>query len=68
MTDTALKTAIEQAWADRESLTPATKGSARDAVEAVLEGLDSGKLRVAEKGDGEWQAHQWLKRAVLVSL
>jgi 2,3,4,5-tetrahydropyridine-2-carboxylate N-succinyltransferase len=67
MTDTALKTAIEQAWADRNSLTPATRGAARDAIEAVLEGLDSGTLRVAEKIDGEWQAHQWLKMAVLLS-
>ncbi|WP_395682824.1 2,3,4,5-tetrahydropyridine-2,6-dicarboxylate N-succinyltransferase [Inquilinus sp.] len=67
MTDTALKTAIEQAWADRNSLTPATQGAARDAIEAVLEGLDSGTLRVAEKIDGEWQAHQWLKMAVLLS-
>ncbi|MFE0753442.1 2,3,4,5-tetrahydropyridine-2,6-dicarboxylate N-succinyltransferase [Inquilinus sp. NPDC058860] len=67
MTDTALKTAIEQAWADRDSLTPATQGTARDAIEAALEGLDSGVLRVAEKIDGQWQAHQWLKMAVLLS-
>jgi len=67
MTDTALKTAIEQAWADRSSLTPATRGPARDAIEAALEGLDNGTLRVAEKIDGEWQAHQWLKMAVLLS-
>ncbi|WP_225768345.1 2,3,4,5-tetrahydropyridine-2,6-dicarboxylate N-succinyltransferase [Inquilinus sp. Marseille-Q2685] len=67
MTDTALKTAIEQAWADRDSLTPATQGPARDAIEAALEGLDSGVLRVAEKIDGQWQAHQWLKMAVLLS-
>ncbi|WP_342237743.1 2,3,4,5-tetrahydropyridine-2,6-dicarboxylate N-succinyltransferase [Inquilinus sp. OTU3971] len=67
MTDIALKTAIEQAWADRDSLTPATQGPARDAIEAALEGLDSGMLRVAEKVDGQWQAHQWLKMAVLLS-
>jgi 2,3,4,5-tetrahydropyridine-2-carboxylate N-succinyltransferase len=67
MTDTALKTTIEQAWAGRESLTPATQGPIRDAIEAVLEGLDSGTLRVAEKVDGEWHAHQWLKMAVLLS-
>ena len=67
MTDTALKTTIEQAWAGRDSLSPATQGPLRDAVEAVLEGLDSGTLRVAEKVDGEWHAHQWLKMAVLMS-
>ncbi|MDR6288629.1 2,3,4,5-tetrahydropyridine-2-carboxylate N-succinyltransferase [Inquilinus ginsengisoli] len=67
MTDIALKTTIEQAWAGRDSLTPATRGPIRDAVEAVLEGLDSGTLRVAEKVDGAWHAHQWLKMAVLMS-
>jgi len=54
-------------WADQKSLTPATTGPARDAIEAALEGLDSGTLRVAEKVDGQWQAHQWLKMAVLLS-
>jgi 2,3,4,5-tetrahydropyridine-2-carboxylate N-succinyltransferase len=39
----------------------------RDAVEAAIEGLDNGSLRVAEKIDGSWQVHQWLKKAVLLS-
>lgn len=38
-----------------------------DAVrEAILE-LDSGKARVAEQIDGDWQVNQWLKKAVLLS-
>jgi 2,3,4,5-tetrahydropyridine-2,6-dicarboxylate N-succinyltransferase len=32
-----------------------------------LEGLDSGVLRVAEKIDGQWKVHEWLKKAVLLS-
>ena len=39
----------------------------RDAVEAALDALDAGRLRVAEKTDGGWQVHQWLKKAVLLS-
>ena len=39
----------------------------RAAIEEVIEGLDSGKYRVAEKIDGEWVTHQWLKKAVLLS-
>jgi 2,3,4,5-tetrahydropyridine-2-carboxylate N-succinyltransferase len=58
---------IESAWDVRETLGPATKGEARDAVEAVLDDLDNGTLRVAEKKDGEWIVHQWLKKAVLLS-
>jgi 2,3,4,5-tetrahydropyridine-2-carboxylate N-succinyltransferase len=57
---------IESAWDARETLGPATKGEARDAVEAVLDDLDNGALRVAEKKDGEWIVHQWLKKAVLL--
>jgi len=65
--NTELARAIESAWDGRDNLGPATKGEARDAVEAVLEGLDNGSFRVAEKKDGEWIVHQWLKKAVLLS-
>ena len=46
---------------------PSTKGAARDAVEAALDALDSGQVRVAEKGEAGWQVNQWLKKAVLMS-
>src|ERR1700722_11836949 len=65
MTDLAHR--IEAAWEGRESLSVSSKGEARDAVEAALEGLDDGSLRVAEKMGGAWQGHQWLKKAVLLS-
>jgi 2,3,4,5-tetrahydropyridine-2,6-dicarboxylate N-succinyltransferase len=67
MTDAALETAIEAAWERRAELTPSTKGADRDAVEAALDLLDSGKARVAEPKDGGWAVHQWLKKAVLLS-
>jgi 2,3,4,5-tetrahydropyridine-2-carboxylate N-succinyltransferase len=62
-----LQAVIDAAWETRESITTATKGEVRDGVEAALEGLDRGELRVAEKRDGRWQTHQWLKKAVLLS-
>ncbi len=37
------------------------------AVDTALELLDTGEARVAEKTDGEWHVHQWLKKAVLLS-
>ncbi|HEV2650105.1 MAG TPA: 2,3,4,5-tetrahydropyridine-2,6-dicarboxylate N-succinyltransferase [Rhizomicrobium sp.] len=58
---------IDDAWENRETLGVATKGLVRDAVETVLEDLDAGRLRVAEKIGGEWLIHQWLKKAVLLS-
>ncbi len=39
-----------------------------DAVEWVIDALDAGRLRVAERrGVGEWIVHQWVKKAVLLS-
>ena len=40
---------------------------ARTAVSAAIDLLDQGKARIAEKVDGEWIVHTWLKRAVLLS-
>jgi 2,3,4,5-tetrahydropyridine-2-carboxylate N-succinyltransferase len=63
----AWKAAIEDAWEKRDQLSPTTKGAMREAVDAVLEGLDAGTLRVAEKAAGAWQVNQWIKKAVLLS-
>ncbi len=62
-----IKSIVEGAWDDRESLSPTTTGTIRDAVEAALDGLDAGELRVAEKRNGTWRVNQWLKKAVLLS-
>jgi 2,3,4,5-tetrahydropyridine-2-carboxylate N-succinyltransferase len=63
----ALEAAIETAWEARDTISPATKGEARDAIEATLKALDSGTLRVAERqSDGNWQVNQWAKKAVLL--
>ena len=67
MSHAALETAIEAAWEVRETLTSATRGEARDAVEATLDALDAGRLRVAERqADGRWHVNQWAKKAVLL--
>ena len=59
---------IEDAWENRANVNPASSPKVlRDAIESVLAGLDCGKLRVAEKVDGEWVTHQWIKKAVLLS-
>jgi len=67
MTSDDLKTTIETAWENRGDITTATGGAPREAVEQALDGLDRGAFRVAEKVDGVWQVHQWLKKAVLLS-
>ena len=63
-----LQTTIEQAWEQRTELSPRNAPAAvRQAVEHVIAELGAGRLRVAEKRDGEWVTHQWLKKAVLLS-
>ena len=63
-----MKSIIDDAWENRTSISPASAPrELRDAVEIVIAGLDSGKLRVAEKSGGEWITHQWIKKAVLLS-
>ena len=67
MSNAALEAAIETAWTGRDAISSATKGETRDAIEATLNALDSGKLRVAErKADGTWHVNQWAKKAVLL--
>jgi len=59
---------IDKAWEERASLGPSTASAElKRAVEQAMAGLDSGRLRVAEKREGAWVTHQWLKKAVLLS-
>src|SRR5215210_2312091 len=67
MSQTDLARTVDAAWEDRTSVNPQTKGAVREAVEEALALLDSGAARVAEKAGAEWQVHQWLKKAVLLS-
>ncbi|MGE0489092.1 MAG: 2,3,4,5-tetrahydropyridine-2,6-dicarboxylate N-succinyltransferase [Vulcanimicrobiota bacterium] len=61
MTD--LTTRIEEAFQDRQLL---SKPEYRQAVEDTIEGLDSGRLRVAEKQAGGWVVNAWVKQAILL--
>jgi 2,3,4,5-tetrahydropyridine-2-carboxylate N-succinyltransferase len=64
----ALQKIIDDAYENRSSLSPsAAPTEIRNAVEAVIAGLDAGTLRVAEKKEGQWVVNQWIKKAVLIS-
>ncbi|MFI3123872.1 MAG: 2,3,4,5-tetrahydropyridine-2,6-dicarboxylate N-succinyltransferase [Methylococcales bacterium] len=65
---TNLENIINAAFEIRTEITPANATTeVREAVTETLNLLDCGKLRVAEKIDGDWVTHQWLKKAVLLS-
>ena len=65
----SIQNTIEQAWENRANLSPqAVSAEIRQAVNAVLEGLNSGTIRVAERQSvGKWEVNQWVKKAVLLS-
>ena len=58
---------IEELWERRTDLSAASATKEQiEIIEHVIEELDQGKLRVAEKINGEWVTHQWIKKAVLL--
>jgi 2,3,4,5-tetrahydropyridine-2,6-dicarboxylate N-succinyltransferase len=67
MDQAALERVIDDAFERRTELGAGSGGPARAAVDAALAGLDAGRFRVAERIDGTWRVHQWLKKAVLLS-
>ncbi len=64
----SLQQTIEQAWDRRTELSPGSApAEVRAAIDQVIDGLNRGSLRVAEKLGGNWTTHQWIKKAVLLS-
>jgi 2,3,4,5-tetrahydropyridine-2-carboxylate N-succinyltransferase len=63
-----LQSIIENLWENRNDLSPTgSPKEAKEAIDQVIHELDRGTLRVAEKINGEWVTHQWVKKAVLLS-
>src|ERR1700733_15971325 len=63
----ALKHRIEAAYERRNELSSSNvDAETRDAITQAVNALDRGECRVAEKIDGRWQLHSWLKKAVLL--
>jgi 2,3,4,5-tetrahydropyridine-2,6-dicarboxylate N-succinyltransferase len=63
-----LEQIIDNALERRDQITPTSvDAQTRNAVEEIIQKLDTGELRVAEKINGNWVTHQWLKKAVLLS-
>lgn len=64
----SLQQIIEEAFEIRAEITPNTvTPEVKAAIEQVIDQLDRGEIRVANKVDGEWVVNQWIKKAVLLS-
>jgi 2,3,4,5-tetrahydropyridine-2-carboxylate N-succinyltransferase len=59
VTAVELERRVEEAWA-----APGPDGL--EPVEQTIRQLDEGRVRVAEKRDGEWIVHEWVKKAILL--
>jgi len=63
-----LQAVIDLAWEARAEISAVNSPEVRDAVEHVIEELNAGRVRVAERrGVGDWIVNQWVKKAVLLS-
>lgn len=62
-----LQEIIERGFENRLQMTADNvEKKLKDAVHHVVNLLDKGSVRVAEKKNGQWEVHQWLKKAVLL--
>ena len=62
-----LKNIIEKNFSEINKVNPKTKGELPEAIKEVINLLDEGKIRVAEKKNNEWFVNQWIKQAILLS-
>jgi 2,3,4,5-tetrahydropyridine-2-carboxylate N-succinyltransferase len=68
MSHAELAKTIDDAFERRDGIGVATKGPVREAVEAAIDLLDRGEVRVAQRNhNGDWHVNQWLKKALLLS-
>ncbi len=62
-----MQSIIDEAWERRAEISPASQDDIRWEVKRVMDLLDRGQLRVAEKTTEGWVVHEWVKKAVLLS-
>ena len=58
---------INEAWEKRDQVNQDSDQNLKDIINQIIDDLDSGKVRVAEKINGEWVTHQHLKKAIMLS-
>ena len=60
-----MESIIENAWTNRALL---KEKETQERIRKVIESLDKGKVRVAEKKGDKWITHEWLKKTVILYL
>ena len=62
-----LENIINDAWGKKDQVNKNSDKSLIDAINQIIEDLDKGKVRVAEKINGKWITHQHIKKAIMLS-
>ena len=62
-----IKKIINDAWENKDQINPNSDKKIKDTIDQIIADLDSGKVRVAEKINGEWITHQHIKKAIMLS-
>ena len=63
----SIENIINDAWENRDQVSPNSDESLKSTVNQIIDDLDSGRVRVAEKINGEWVTHQHIKKAIMLS-
>ena len=63
----SIENIINEAWKKRDQVNQDSDQNLKDTVNQIIDDLDSGKVRVAEKINGEWVTHHHIKKAIMLS-
>ena len=63
----SLENIINEAWKNKDQVNQNSDKNLKNAINKIIDDLDSGKVRVAEKINGEWVTHQYIKKAIMLS-
>ena len=58
---------INDAWENKDQVNQNSDKNLKDIINQTIDDLDNGKVRVAEKINGEWITHQHIKKAIILS-
>jgi 2,3,4,5-tetrahydropyridine-2-carboxylate N-succinyltransferase len=67
MSNKEIEKIIEEVWNKKDQINKNSDQKIIDVINQTINDLDSGKVRVAEKIDGKWVTHQYLKKAIMLS-
>jgi len=63
----SLENIINEAWKNKDQVNQNSDKNLKDTINQIIDDLDNGKVRVAEKINGEWVTHQYIKKAIMLS-